>query len=383
MQSLNQAPNTNHRNPHIKIIKWQRFPEKIDFTRPNRFVIAGMPESGKSALVETLAAKQDDYGEGKVIDIFCSRDNEGLSWLRHQNYKNNVLLLHGDTTRVSSEYETRKISQLKWSDFEKNKTIISAPSFYSTLREEWNSIDKITRTIWKRTSWKKVWFIAVREGTSLLYSRLGLGENQAQAKASFIYAIKEFRHCGCALDIDIIRYYGLDTEVRTISNYTFIKAHGIEGLSHDLHWLYRYYDLFRDIMQMPPWAFIIISRKGGVGHGTFEYPYWHKEERENILDLLNIQVEYGGAINYGDKGNRRMSDFEHVSVIKARLSGVAMNKLAEGGKWKYQDEDVQLEKRSPRTINLAIMSHNKDVATQGHCQICKRVQAETVQSSPA
>lgn len=367
------------------MIKWVRFPQPLNFTRPNKFVIAGMPEAGKSALVECIAAKYDDElkGKGKVIDFFCARDNESLSWCRHKSFRNDVLLVHGDSVRVSSEWQSKNLSELKLSDLATHKTIISVPAFYGTLREEWNAIDKITKTIWRRTSWDTPWFVAIREGTSLLYSRLGMGENQAQAKASFIYAIKEFRHCGCALGIDIIRYYGLDTEVRSIADYIFLKAHGIEGLPGDLNWLFNFYDLFRDIMQMPPWAFILLCRKGGVGHGSFEYPYWHKEEHENILSSLNIEVSYEEAVNYGEKGFKRMSDFEHEIIIKARLAGASMNKAAQNAKWKYQDQEVTTQKRSPRTVQLTILEHNKDVDTQGYCHICKRINSEAIMKERA
>lgn len=339
-----------------------------------------MPESGKSSLCETLASKTDTEGKGKVIDIFCSRDNEGLSWCRHDQFKNSVLLLHGDSVRISSQWDEQRISELKLQDIVSHKTIISVPAFYANLREEWNAIDKITRLLWKRTHWTDVWTVAIREGTSLLYSRLGLGENQAQAKASFVYAIKEFRHCGCALVMDIIRYYGLDTEVRTIANYIFIKAHGIDGLPKDLEWLYRYYDLFKDIMRMQPWAFIMLTRKGGVAHGTFQYPYWHKEEHEDILKKLDIDIDVQGIVNYGEKGYKTVSDFDHVHTIKARivLNGkgkkTGLTALSKGGTFKCQDEQITLEPRSSRTIWALVENHNKDVQNQGYCQICHRLQ---------
>lgn len=362
---------TIQKDPTFEILKWKRFPQKINWERPNRFIISGMPESGKSSLGEVLAINYN-----KVIDIFCSRDNEGLGWCRHNKFKNNVLFIHGDTVRISSEWDEIKISQLKLQHFEEYKTIISTPAFYSNLREEWNAINKITGLLWRRTSWKEPWFVNVREGTSLLFSRLGMGDTQAQAKAQFIYAIREFRHCGCAIAVDIIRLGGLDVEVRSIADYTFIKAHGIWGLPRDLNWLYRYYDLFKDIMQMPSWVFIILTRHGGVGHGTFEYPYWHKEEKENIIQNLNIQIQYGDAINYGDKG-REFSDFEHVNTIKVRINQkLSMNKLALGGTWKIEGEEIVLKKRGDPTIYKAIMEHNKDIESQGYCSICKRLNAK-------
>lgn len=360
-----------------------RFPQKINHARPNRFVISGMPESGKSSLGEVLAVNYN-----KILDIFCSRDNEGLGWCRHSKFKQDVLFLHGDTVKVSSEWSEIKISQLKLQHLQEHQTIISVPAFYSNLREEWNAIAKITGILWRRQNWQDPWFVNVREGTSLLFSRLGLGDNQAQAKAFFIYAIKEFRHCGCAIAVDVIRLHGLDVEVRSIADYTFIKAHGIWGLPKDLNWLYRYYDLFRDIMQMPSWVFIVLSRHGGVGHGTFEYPYWHKEEKENIIQELNIQIEYGDAINYGDKRNS-ISDFEHSKIIMARLSEkeskgtlISMAKLGMGGNWEFKGEKVTLLPRSPASIMHEIDQHNKDIAAQGSCQICKRVGA-SIHDQPA
>jgi hypothetical protein len=373
-------------DPKLFINKWKRFPQKLDFTRPNRFVIAGMPETGKSSLGEVIAARYNKNDDGKVLDLFSARDNEGLSWCRHDKFKNDVLLLHGDSVEVSSEWEEKSISKLKLKDLADHKTIISVPAFYGTLREEWFGIDRVMKILWRRTHWDKVWFINIREGTSLLYSRLSLGENQAQAKASFIYAIKEFRHCGMAMAIDIIRYYGLDTEVRTISDYTFIKAHGQEGLPKSIGWLYRYYDLFRDVMQMPPWVFILLTKKGGVGHGTFEYPYWHKEEKENILDILDIEVRYGMAINYGDR-HKQVGDFEHVDIIRARIAdgkaSTSMQQLAEGGTYSFSDKEIKLQHRSTATIKKVVSDHNKDLKAVGYCPICRRAKAEVVDQKQA
>lgn len=378
-------------NPKIFIDKWKRFPQKLDFTRPNKYVIQGMPEGGKSALVETVASKYDDYskrGVAKIIDLFASRDNEGLSWLRHQQHQKNALLIHGDSVKLSCEWKTKKISELKLYDIMKYDTVISSPAFYSDLREEWQSLDKVNKMLWRRTHWDEVWFLCIREGTSLLYSRLGLGENQSQAKASFVYALKEFRHCGMALGIDIIRYYGLDTEVRALADYLFVKAQGIEGLANDLSWMYGYYDLFVDFMQMPPWCFVVATKKGGLGNGRYQYPYWHKEERESMLDIFNIQIEYSDGVNYGDKGYAPVSDFEHGSIVRIRVycrtkSGMmGMGKIAKGGTFKIGTEKLEMKKRSPKTIQEEIHQHNADIEAKGQCRICSRIHLEEESTIP-
>jgi len=316
--------------------------------------------------------------KGKVVWSGNSRDNENLTWCRHDKFKNNVLLLHGDSVKVSSEFDTLKITKLKLSDFEHYKAIISAPAFYGELREEWNAIDRVMRLLQKRVVWKKCWMVAIREGTSLVYSRLGIGENQAQAKAAFVYALREFRHMGCAVAIDILRFYGLDTEVRSLADYIFVKAHGIEGLPGGLNWLYSYYDLFVDIMQMPPFAFIGITKRGGICNGRFQEPYWHKHENENMLELLNIDVQYGDKINYGDK-KKQTSDFEHADMMRVRIyNHTGMRKIAEGGDFDVDGERIKLRQRSGFTINNQINKHNRDIRAQGYCQICRRVDAREI-----
>lgn len=364
-------------DPKLFINNWRRYPEKLDFETPKRIIIGGKPGVGKSALLEKLGSKGK-----KIIDIFCSRDNEGVSWCRHSKFKNNVLFIHGDTVKISSQWDEAKISRLKLQDFETHQTVISVPAFYSNLREEFGAIDRMMRIIWYRNHWKEIWHVLVREATSLLYSRLTVGENQAQAKAIFIYALKEFRHCGCTSIIDIVDYYGLDAQVRRITDYFFLKSHGMDGLPDGLKWLYGYYDPFKGIMRMPKWSFILLTSNGGIGDGCFQRPYWHKEEKEDILAELNIQVEYpSGEINQGD-GNR-IGDFEHADIIMARLSEkekigllVSMHKLANGGVWEYKGQKVTLLRRSPSSILHEINEHNQDITAKGTCEICNRVKAK-------
>lgn len=376
---LNNKPKPPRPGPKMVIDQYQRFHEKLDFTGPFRAIVCGSATgTGKSSLVETLVDKHDkfNHGHGKVIDIFGSRDNESLSWCRHDKFKNNALLIHGDSVKISSEWDTKKASQLRLKDFDDYKAIISAPAFYGELKEEWYAIDKVMRVLQKRIVWKRPWMVAVREGTSLVYSRLGIGDNQAQAKAAFVYALREFRHSGCAVAIDILRFYGLDTEVRSLADYIFIKAHGIEGLPGGLNWLYSYYDLFQDIMQMPKWCFIGITKRGCIFNGRYQEPYWHKHENENLLEILNIEIDYGDKVNYAGDGRNHISDFEHVDIMKVRcFNQVGIAKLAEGGVYEVDGDKVKLRKRSASSIHQQIKRHNEDIVSQQVCGICRRVDA--------
>lgn len=91
--------------------------------------------------------------------------------------------------------------------------------------------------------------------------------------------------------MDSLRHIAIDIDVRSLADFTVLKSSGIEGLSNDLKWLYSYFEpsIFRS---MKPNEFVIISRRGSIGYGTFEEVDWHKKESENILDILDIHVEY-------------------------------------------------------------------------------------------
>ncbi len=368
------------RRPFLRIDKWQRFPQKLDFSKPFRAVIGGTTGSGKSALVETLAVKSDQYnnGNGKIIDIFASRDFENLGWCRHEQLKNDILFVHADSTKISSQWEHKAVGQMTLADYEKHKVIISIPAFYPTQKEEWSSLKRLTNILWKRTHYdrNKVWFLGVREGTSLLYSRIGLGGNQGEAKSQFIYAIKEFRHAGIAMGIDILRYLALDVEVRSLADMLFMKACGLDGLPDNLNWLYKYYDLFIDLMAMPEWEFIIATKKGGVGNGTFQLPYWHKQTFEDFLTLFDIEIKHSneGEINYAEEGNNHISDFEHVDIVRVRLAkGIGTTKLSNGGSWDVNGKIINLPKHSSKTVYRLVQAHNKDIEVSGSCAICKRL----------
>jgi hypothetical protein len=367
------------RPPRMVIDRWKRCYEELDFSKNFQAVITGIRGCGKSSLVETLGAMhlKHNHGCGKIIDLFSARDNEGLSWLRNYDLRDNALLVHGDSVKLSCEWEAQKISQLKLKDFADHKTIISVPAFYANLREEWHGIAKMTQLLWSRTHWDYPWFVAVREATSLLYSRVGIGENQVQARNMFIYAIREFRHSGMAVALDALRLYGLDIEVRNLSDYLFIKACGMFGIPNDLRWMFRYYDLFVDLMKMPDWCFILTTQSGGLCHGRFCMPYWHKTEKEDLLSLLNIDVKYGENINYAEGEQNHVSDFEHVDVMKVRTQkGLSMNSLAKGGTFEVGDSQIVLEKRSSQTIYQMIKQHDADIKAMGYCSVCERLQED-------
>jgi len=335
------------------------------FKKPKAYAVVGGTGAGKSALIETIASKYTG-----VVDLFGSRDNEGLGWLRSP-FKDSVLLLKGDSVQVSCNCaEVKNAKDLTLKDINKFRVIVSVSAFYSKIEEEWYQITKIMDKLWHRTHWKKVKCLVIREASNLLYSRLNLGETQSLAKAYMIYVIREMRHCGFAVALDTIRWYGIDIDMRTISDYTFIKAQGIDGLPRSLRWMYRYFNPYA-VMGMPVHTYIVASRQGPLGFGTSTLPYWHKLEHENLLEMFDIRTSYKELPYIPEGKMAKVGDYEHLRIVKARME---MQQKKSGKKG--MEALAQNVGRSSATIWRHINLHNNRVHGQGECDKCARVGSE-------
>ena len=356
------------RSPKIKI-RWIRFARDPSANfgealgRPLAFSVMGGTGAGKSALIELIASQYAENG-GVIVDLYGSRDNEGLAWLRSP-FKDSVLLLKGNSTKVDCNVaDVKNVLDLKIRDLQKYKVAVSCSAFYSKVEEEWYSLIKLMNKLWHRTHWSDPWCLLLREASNLLYSRLSLGETQQLAKSYLIYVIREMRHCGFAVALDTLRWYSIDIDFRSISDYTFIKNVGIDGLPHSLRFLYKYFEPY-GVMRIPVNGFAVVSRKGPIGFGTSICPAWHKEEREDLLREFDIRIDYGELPFTAELHHGRVSDYEHVRIIKARLESPegerGMEKLS------------KTLSRSSKTIHSHIHTHNNMVYAVGECDKCSRV----------
>jgi len=351
---------------------WGRFPydEAANLNqalkKPKTFAVIGGTGAGKSALVELFSSKYR-----RIIDLYGSADNEGLTWLRSPDHKN-VLLLKGASAKVDCNCaDVINATDLTLPDIEAHDAVISANAFYSKDEEEWYSVGKIMQKLRNRLHWTECWSLAIREASSLIYSRLCLGDSQTMAKNYVLNVTKQMRHHGFAVALDTIRWMGIDVEMRNIADYTFIKAQGIDGLPANLRFLYRYF-LPSGIMRMPVYDFVVVSRKGPVGFGLSDCPFWHKKEEEDLLRIFDIEVSYKELARVTDgKMGVKVSDYEHVRIVKARLTlkdkferPLGMQKLAKA------------VMRSSATIFRHIEEHNHMVELLGQCEMCSRVNSE-------
>ena len=121
------------------------------------------------------------------------------------------------------------------------------------------------------------------------------------------------------------------------------------------------------IRNMPASCFIILSRKGAIGIGHFKEMPWHKKEKENILQAVGIDVEYGEPIQRAeDKGTfTTVGDREHAEIIRLRIEeGLGMAKIGE-----------RLERSSATPVSH-IRKHNRAVERSGFCPACRRVKSK-------
>lgn len=340
---------------HHIFCRWIRGGETVDFNKPKTYLCLGQRGSGKSSLLECIGSNFP-----KIIDLFGSRDNEGLAWCRSP-FKDNVLFVVG-STKVSSEWNCKKFMDLKPSDFNDYQVITSVHGFYGKSDEEFIGLNHILDVLYHRTHWTEPWYLLVREAANFIYSRIKLNQNQLIAKADFIYLLREARHMGYAVGVDTIRWTAIDVEVRDVSDYTFLKSVGRKGLPYDLHFVYRYINPY-SMMNTKKNQFVLVTDTGSIGLGRFGYPYWHKVEKEDLFQKLNIQVEPTEVPNYGEgsaHGRPTVSDFEHAEMLKRRKAGATIEKIA---------EDLH---RSSSTVATHVEEHNK--YPEGECPRCRRIQ---------
>jgi len=344
-------------------VRWKRGCDEITFERPNVWFCIGSRGSGKSSALEHIGEGYLRKGNG-VLDLFGSRDGEALAWLRSPWAKNkDILLLKGDNVDVKCSFPIKNAESLTVADFEKYDIIISASPLYLNIDQEFYDAAKIEDVLYKRMHYKKIVYLCCREASNFYYSRLKVSDNQLYAKAQMVYLIRESRHMGVSLGIDSIRSYAIDIDIRSLSDYLILKAQGVQGLSKELRWLYRYIDS-RLLRCLPPKRFVIVTKNGAIGYGVFPEVMWHKQEREDILENLGMKVDYGEVLEVGiSKGTyKTVGDKEHTEIIELYMSeNLSMVKIGE-----------KLN-RSARTAKMHIDSHNAAVKRAGFCAPCKRV----------
>jgi hypothetical protein len=304
-----------------------------------------------------------------ILDAFASVDGKNLAWLRSDLVKDKeILLLKGENVDVESKaisVDTKIVENLTLKDLERYDFIISSHPCYLNREHEYYSIGKLIGLLYKRRTWKRLVCMIAREASSLWYSRIKVSESQLDAKNEALYMFREMRHVGVSLALDSLRLQGIDIDLRTHTDFLFIKGQGIDGLPDNLTFLYSFYDP-RWIRNMQPWEFALVCKKGPLGVGHFPYHSWHKIEKEDVVSKVGLKIEYGKELEKPkDMGTfKTIGDKEDVEIMSLYASGLGYNKIHE-----------QLN-RSTKSLSDHIHKHNNAVARSGFCAICRRAGGE-------
>lgn len=343
-------------------LAWVRDSEKISFNHPSTWFALGQRGEGKSSLLEHVGEIHLERGDG-IVDILGSADGEALAWCRSPWAKTRkILLLHSPSVDVNCSFNTLRVTDLKLSNIESHDLIISASPLYSNLEEELGHISRVINLLLKRLSWSRIIGLICREASNLIYSRIRAYGNQAEAKAFFVWLCRQARHFGISLLLDSQRFMSIDIDVRDVIDYLAFKSLGVPGLPSDLTFLYGFFNphIFR---RMPKENFVMLTRRGSIGLGSFPEVKWHKQERENILRACDIKVTYGEEIEYPkSRGTfETVGDMEHTQIIGC-----------------YVNDELSMATisrklgRSSATVKSHIDRHNEAVERSGFCPVCRR-----------
>jgi hypothetical protein len=349
-------------------IFWNRGKQNPTFNQPKTYFTLGQIETGKSTLLEHIGELHFNKG-ATVLDAFASVDGENLAWLRSDLVKDKeICLLKGENVDVESKnlsLDVKMVENLTLKDLEHYDFIISAHPLYLNRDHEYYSVGKLVGLLYKRLHWNRLVCMIAREASSLWYSRVKVSESQTDMKAESLYMFKEMRHVGVSLALDSLRLQGIDIDLRTHTDFLFVKSQGIDGLPDNLKFLYHFYNPSW-IRNMQPWEFALVCRKGSLGVGHFPYHEWHKIEKEDIVSKVGLKIEYGKELKKPkDMGTfKSIGDREHLEIMELYAEGYGYNKIHD-----------KLG-RSTKSLHDHIHKHNDAVNRSGFCAICRRAGGE-------
>lgn len=333
---------------------WMKGSRKINFRDPNIFFVLGRRGSGKSAFLETVACQHLMAG-GKVLDLFGSKDGEGLAWLRSNIAdKHDIKLIHGEMTELKNR-EGIVGKKFRLSDLKKADIFISASPLYADMDAEFESVNHVFDKLWNRTYWDVPIFIIVREAANLLYSRMKVSKSQTLAKADMTYMLRESRHSGLALGLDSTKHTSIDVNVRKLTDYLVLKNLGMYGLPNDLHWIYKYFDPNK-MQQLNPNEFGMATKEGAIGLGTFDLPRWHKRTGEHILRKVGVKPEYYESEKESEQA---------VQLVEEALNNLEEPTPTEVSEWIKERKGIQLSPEGVGIYARRIGYHSEPVTRNG------------------
>jgi len=312
-------------------ILWLKGQKKIDFHDPNIFYVLGRRGAGKSAYLENLAYQHLMNG-CKILDLFGSKDGEGLSWLRSNVAEDfDIQLIHGPETELKN-HEGIDGTKFRLNDLKKGDIFISSNPLYASSDNEFEAVNNVFETLWNRTYWNQPIFIVVREAANLLYSRIKVSENQTMAKAELTYMLRESRHSGLALGLDSVKHTSVDVDIRKLTDFLVLKNLGMHGLPRNLHWIYKYLDP-QQMSRLKSNEFGVVAKENCIGLGTSDLPRWHKDAGEHILQEVGVNPKYY---------QKEKESEQAISYVREALEELHEPTPTEVSEWIKKEKNVKI-----------------------------------------
>jgi hypothetical protein len=196
-----------------------------------------------------------------------------------------------------------------------------------------------------------------------------LNQNIQSSKGEMAYLVRESRHCNLSLGFDTQKRETVDAEVRSVVDYFLFTAQGSESLPRPLWWLYKHVKP-QAINRLPKGTFVILTRRGNVGLGSYVFHEWHKRENENILDSVGLvvskpELSVEEVLETAKKENKpSKEELAHAQVVMRFQEG---EKLSEIGKSFGKDSSW---------ASKIIREHNNEIVRNGYCSVCRKMKTE-------
>lgn len=337
-------------------IEWIRGYEPPNWEKTRHHLAVGLRDSGKSALGENIACHYP-----QIIDIYGSRDCEGLAWLR--SGVDDILLVIGDNVDMDSSYKVVRVGDLDYKTLNDYEITITVPRFYSSEDSYFKGLASLTQHFYYRLKFSSMSIILIREAANLIYSTLAKGDYNRDAKAEVLRFQREMRHFGYSLFVDAIRWTSIAKEIRDLADYIYFKDQGYVGLGGDVSWLYQFVNP-ASMRGLSPEAALLLTRSGAIGDVVIDYPLFHKEAGEDLLEQFELSPEFSEEVE--ESSSSKVGDMEHAEMVRL-----------------YIDEELSIGAiaeelhRSKSTVHSQLLKHNKAVNLPDGCAVCGRAGADT------
>jgi ABC-type lipoprotein export system ATPase subunit/GNAT superfamily N-acetyltransferase len=346
----------------------------FDLLTPLLVFIEGVKDSGKSNTSEFFASQALKLG-CHVVDMYGAYGGESLAWLRSEFAKDRkFLILHGRDVKINlldggladrihkdGRLAIKKTTDFSVEDLEEYDIVLSTSLFYSSMKSENENLDAIVERLAKRLHWKTVCWTIVREAADIFFSRLRTSFAIANVKQDTAALLRKAKHAGVGMFLDTQALMDVDKSIRRITDFFILKSQGYEMLPDEMAWLYKYVSLLKS-MRLEKNECLVVSRESNVGEMIVPKVNWHKERREDMLEICGIEPEILQAYEI----RTELSPLEHFEIVNLYKHGASMVQIA-GMIGKVRGS------LSSWTVDKQIQAHNKAVVENKSCPLCAQI----------